>query len=676
MRTLAFVIALWLTACATDAPRSLPTAAGPSKPNISRERLKLLRDQEGALRSRFEPAEQRPWLDVSGSDPYRIVARSGEAGGYVGVLRGGKALVTLDAELVELGRSALPEAPTTLCLTTPDQALAASRYSSALWRVELNPSPRLVESKRIEASGVLDLACGHAGISYALTEESLLTLDAGGHVLQRREAMRGGLRLLVRGRYLLENSLFERSLRVLALDRRGVPGPELGRIQHDGPLWAFDALVQADQLLVAVTGVEDRPLVRAHGEFENIDSYLWLYRLRFASEGPAIAGLERLTELNVSEQGLVVPKALALHETASGAKVSLLAAGSGRLLRARWPDPKTAPVLETDLAVPGASDAVFGADGQVRYASPLFDAWIHLDRYGSRLVRVEPDKRPEWAQRLGEALFFTELIAPENDSSGGHSRFSCETCHFEGGVDGRTHYTGRADVSVVTKPLFGLANNRPHFSRALDRDLSSVCHNEFRVAGAGSGSDPWFTLAAARFPWLHELGINAGELSPLELRAALLQFLYAFSHAPNPRAQKRHAFSELEQQGALAFAQHCASCHAPRLVSDEPASAVAQEDWSQYVFSRQAPIVWARAEYAKTGVLPYVHEPGTRIPSLRRLALKPRYFTNGSSATLASVLQRFREAPSGALHAASEEERLPPLPDATQRALLAFLQLL
>ncbi|HYJ07865.1 MAG TPA: hypothetical protein VEX18_02625, partial [Polyangiaceae bacterium] len=505
MRTLAFVGALWLTACAADAPRALPPAAGPSKPIISRERLKLLREREGALRSRFEPAEQRPWLDVSGSDPYRIVARSGEAGGYVGILRGGKALVTLDAELVELGRSALPEAPTALCLATPDQALVASRYSSELWRVQLNPSPRLVEIKRIEAPGVLDLACGRAGISYALTEESLLTLDAAGHVLQRREAMRGGLRLLVRGSYLLENSLFERSLRVLPLHGRGVPGPELGRIQHDGPLWAFDALVQADQLLVAVTGVEDRPLVRAHGEFENIDSYLWLYRLRFARGGPAIAGFERLTELNVAEHGLVVPKALALHETASGASVSLLAAGSGRLLRARWPDPAAAPVLETELAVPGASDAVFGADGQVRYASPLFDAWIHLERSGSRLVRVEPDRRPEWAERLGEALFFTELIAPENDSSGSHSRFSCETCHFEGGVDGRTHYTGRADVSVVTKPLFGLANNRPHFSRALDRDLSSVCHNEFRVAGAGSGSDPWFTLAPARFPWMHEL---------------------------------------------------------------------------------------------------------------------------------------------------------------------------
>ena len=37
----------------------------------------------------------------------------------------------------------------------------------------------------------------------------------------------------------------------------------------------------------------------------------------------------------------------------------------------------------------------------------------------------------------GVALFFTDLIAPENVSSGTHSRFTCETCHFEGGVDGQ-----------------------------------------------------------------------------------------------------------------------------------------------------------------------------------------------------------------------------------------------
>jgi hypothetical protein len=236
-------------------------------------------------------------------------------------------------------------------------------------------------------------------------------------------------------------------------------------------------------------------------------------------------------------------------------------------------------------------------------------------------------------------------------------------------------------VSVVTKPLFGLANNRPHFSRAMDPDLSSVCHNEFRVAGAGSGTDPWFALATARFPWLYELGIARAELGPLDQREALLKFLYAFSHAPNPNSQGRTRFSALEAEGARAFQEHCHSCHGARVLSDDPASEVPFAAWQEAIFSRNAPLSWARGEYAKTGILPYVHEHGTRITSLRRLALKPRYFTNGSAPDLANVLERFREGGGAgdrarALHDAATTTGLAELPRTSRDALLAFLQLL
>lgn len=666
MRVLALA-SLCLLACSSPSPA--PSASTrPEEVNPSWSRVQALREREGALRSRFEPAEQQPWLDVGGSDPYRLAER---AGGYVGALRGGKALVTLDASLREQARVRLPEAPTALCVAG-EQALVASRYAAELWRVELSGAPRLVETWRAPAAAVADVACAPDGTSYVLSEGEpmLVTLDRRGRELQRQVAPAGGLRLLLRERSLLLSSLFERSLRVLELDARGLPERELGRIQHDGPLWAVDAATRAGELLVAVAGVEDRPLVRAHGEFENIDSFVWLYRL-------AGGRLERMAELNVGEHGVVVPKALALRVEPDAVSVIALAAGSGRLLRARWPgDLGAAPSVRVEPALPGVSDAVFGARGELRYASPLFDAWIRHDASGSQPVWVDAATRPEPRLRLGEALFFTELIAPANQSTGGHSRFSCETCHFEGGVDGRLHYTGRGDISVVTKPLFGLANNRPHFSRALDRDLSSVCHNEFRVAGAGSGTEPWFELETARFPWLHQLGINAGVLSPLELRGALLELLYAFSHAPNPNAHERSRLSELEVEGARAFERHCASCHQPRLLSDDASSVVAAQDWPRYLFARNAPIVWARGEYEKTGIEPYVHERGSRIPSLRRLALKPRYFTNGSSPNLRNVLDRFREGPGVSLHEAKGEERVAPLPEATKRALLAFLQLL
>jgi mono/diheme cytochrome c family protein len=384
-----------------------------------------------------------------------------------------------------------------------------------------------------------------------------------------------------------------------------------------------------------------------------------------------------MAELDVGEQGLVVPKAVAVTDREGQLTVTALAAGSGRLLRAHFGGDTSAPLLiETEAVPPGASDAVFERSGSVVYASPLLDAWIRRDAKALIVRRVEPERRPEPLVRLGEALFFTNLMAPENVSTGTHSRFSCETCHFEGGVDGRTHYTGRADISVVTKPLFGLANNRPHFSRALDRDLSSVSHNEFRVAGAGSSTDPWFSVQAARFPWLAELGIAQGELSALDLREALLHFLYAFSHEPNPRALGRTSFSELEARGARVFAERCEGCHAARLFSDDPSSRLDFDAWEAAIFRRNAALVWARAEYEKTGIVPYVHERGTRITSLRRLSLKPRYFSNGSAATLDDVLDRFRFGSSSLHEAAGAAGGLAALDADERRALLDFLKLL
>jgi hypothetical protein len=672
--TKAVCAALWSSMLACGAPaRPTPLPRETPRPSgaISKDRVRALREREAPLRDALSPREQPPWIDVSGADPYRIVPVPG--GGFVGVLRGARALVALDRDLGELGRAPLAQTPTALCASSSGDAWVASRYGSALQRARLGPSGAvaLTLERQLASAGVADLACGEGGVVYVLPADgsALLTLDQDARELGRYPALPGALRLLRRGSYLLEISLFERTLRVLQLGARGLPARELGRIVHDGTLWAAEmAAPEAPVPLLAVSGAEDKALVRAHGEFENIDSFVWIYELR-------PEGVVRVAELDVSDFGLVLPKALHLDFRADGVQLDVLAAGSGRRLHAAWGrDWEKPPKVWTEPALPGVSDAVFGQDGSVAYASPLFDAWIKLDTTGARVARVDPERRPSPDVRLGEALFFTELMAPDNSSTGTHSRFSCETCHFEGGVDGRLHYTGRADISVVTKPLFGLANNRPHFSRAMDPDLSSVSHNEFRVAGAGSGQDPWFTLATARFPWLHELGIARAELSPLELRSALLQFLYAFTPAPNASTQGLSHFSRLEAEGAEAFRQHCQSCHAPRLLSDDAASEAPFVDWQSLIFTRNAPLVWARADYAKTGVVPYVHERGTRITSLRRLALKPRYFTNGSAPQLADVVERFRESPEGGLHDAPPGS--PALSAQTRRALVAFLRLL
>ena len=108
---------------------------------------------------------------------------------------------------------------------------------------------------------------------------------------------------------------------------------------------------------------------------------------------------------------------------------------------------------------------------------------------------------------------------------------------------------------------------------------------------------------------------------------------------------------------------------------DDPATRVPFDRWESLVMSPQGPIVWSDGDYSKTGVEPYVHDAGTRMPSLRRLYKKWPYFTNGSAKSLGDVLARARfrgndfwhdGAPEGA-EGIGEEER---------KALLAWLDLL
>jgi hypothetical protein len=301
------------------------------------------------------------------------------------------------------------------------------------------------------------------------------------------------------------------------------------------------------------------------------------------------------------------------------------------------------PATISELA-PGSATLERLSDGTFVIANPLLDAWVRKTPAGSSVVGVPDDGSPPRSNesRLGEALFFTTLMAPWDVSDGRLSRFTCETCHFEGYVDGRTHHTGRGDVQATTKPLLGLFNNRPHFSRALDRDMTTMVNNEFRVAGANSGHDPWFSLSVGQVPWDPELFAGKSELGPEALRLALMTFFIDFSHRPNPSVIGRSRWSADERVGAELFRDKCESCHEARLVADDASSRVPFDRWEGLVMAREGAIVWAHSDYEKTGVLPYVSESGARVVSLRRLYKKYPYFTNGSAKDLRAVLDLAR----------------------------------
>jgi cytochrome c peroxidase len=373
-----------------------------------------------------------------------------------------------------------------------------------------------------------------------------------------------------------------------------------------------------------------------------------------------------------------------VDQPAGGATVLAAGYGADRLVELTWPaDVAAAPAVTTRAILPGAASMASSGDLTV-FADPLFDAWFSLSPASASApvpvpVPDAPSASPSpprsAASRVGEALFFTNLMAPWNRSEGRLSRFTCETCHFEGYVDGRIHHTGRGDVRATTKPLLGLFNNRPHFSRALDRDLACMVDNEFRAAGAKSDHDPWFTAAEAGLPWVPLLGVPVAELDATALREALMAFLMDFTHRPNPAVLGRTSFTDRERRGAEVFARRCESCHAARLSADDPATRVPPARWEALVLSREGPIVWGSIGYKKTGVEPYVHDEGARTPSLRRLYAKRPYFTNGSAKSLREVLDRvgFRgeetwhdKAPEGAVRLGAEEIE----------GLLGFLELL
>jgi hypothetical protein len=320
-------------------------------------------------------------------------------------------------------------------------------------------------------------------------------------------------------------------------------------------------------------------------------------------------------------------------------------------------DLRAPPTVVTQDLVPGTTSMVARADGTLVFADPLLDAWVSRSSSGTAAPRVVPVREAidapaaaaplgaesaDVAARVGEALLSTTLMAPWNRSDGPLSRFTCETCHFEMYGDGRIHHTGRGDVHATTKPLRGLFNNRPHFSRALDPDLTVVANSEFRVAGAKSDHDSWFTVRVDDFPWLRWLGVTDSSLPPLALRKALMTALMRLGHAPNPAVTPGGHFTDLERQGAALFRDRCETCHQARLASDEPASRLPFARWESLIMTDADPLVWGEAEYRQTGVVPYVHESGARVPSLRRLYKKFPYFTNGSAKDLAAVLARAR----------------------------------
>jgi hypothetical protein len=609
-----------------------------------------------------------------GPDPIALVA---VPQGFVGLLRGRAAVTLLGPGLAERARARAPDGPSSLAVSE-GLVWVGSKKSARLTAYDASTEGALtpLPSRDVtmpELFGVSAVAASERCVYAADHERDRLAYVCG----TRRGSVAvepGPHRLALTGGFVVVASLEGHALTLMSLDASGVPHGPLQVTRTDGPFWGVAAIELADGTAwIAASGPEDAKLDRRGGSFAHVDSFVHVYRASASS-------LDHVGSLDVSDDGLVVPKGLALVSDGDRVSLDVTAYGSGRAARITWP--LGARSLEssersTYASVPGL--AAVARDGtRLVGASTLLDAWVVLDPKGPTIAAIEPDRTDPESDltHLGEALAFTTLIAPWQSSEGPLSRFTCETCHFEGGVDGRTHATGRQDSMATTKPLWGLFNNAPHFTRALDEDTAETVYAEFRVAGAKSDGPTWFSLSDVPQPWLRQAPWSARvDGSPEGLRRALLHWVRAAAPPASTHAGERTRFTELETEGARVFAERCEGCHAARTIASDPGSRVAPSEWESLVLSDRAPLVWARDGWEKTGVEPYVHPDGARPSSLRRIATRRPYFTTGAARSLEEVLGRARVGEGRFFHDHAPEGATA-LGEGEQRALRAFLELL
>jgi hypothetical protein len=668
-----------LAACDAPGPGGAHVSAepdrGPGEPTV--EIAAHLAAYEQARHQSYDPIAATPWSASAGDEPFAIAAL--DDAHAVGVLRGRDALVLLAADGREQARVAVADDPVAVVVDAKRMihVLASGGELTSVrasgdelgtpTRVRVPDLERgrdlaLVPSGLLVADALGDRVLGVPMVGGAMRGTTKLT-DCGGPIDLDHDA---GLVAAV--------CLFDRGLALAELDAAGKRTVRSGRVVHEGPWWSVDVAPHDGGWIVAGGGVEDHALDRTNG-FGFVDPYVFVVHVtRCGTE----LCTRRIAAINVGEHGVVMPKWVDLAMETDRARLVVAGAGGETMIQLEVGLDGHVGTPTPIAVAPGLRQLARIGDGWLG-ANPLLDAWVRIDDDGDHRLAYPPGESRvrDVDVRVGEALFFTTLLTPGGESTGMRSRFTCETCHFEGTVDGRVHFTGREDIHAATKPLLGLFVNRPHFSRALDRTLAVMVDNEFAVANKGGSqvdaeARAQFSVSPEQTPWVAELGVDA-PLQPEALRRAFMAFFVAFDHEPSPRVQARTGLSMLEQRGAELFATHCESCHQARTVTDDARTRTDAAKWPALVLSPRGPLVWASETRVRTGILPYVHPEGARVTSLRRLWLKRPYFTNGSARTLDDVLSRVRLRPDFA-HAGGDAGS--GLDADARRALHAFLVLL
>ncbi|HVZ88854.1 MAG TPA: c-type cytochrome [Polyangia bacterium] len=522
----------------------------------------------------------------------------------------------------------------------------------------LSPDGRLayVASPALRGIAVVSLADGRLvqSVATGLSPRTLRLVPAG--------AWPGG------GPWLVASAFIDHTVTVHPIAPDGRIGAAAQTIRTEAPVLDLAATAPALWLFTH----EDRPVSRAHGPVEGLDSGVIRLPARAGLSGGPLddpgPGRRPFVNLGDRPQPVIELGAAALD---GAGRLAIAGAGSDNLLLASADDAR----LAARAIVPvGANPSAVAAlpDGRFVTADRLSDTltFIGRDARVEVTLAVGVPERPSPAER-GEVLFYSRALVPRNAAAGPLSLYTCAACHDDGHVDGRLHPARQNRFFSTTLTCRGLATTAPYLRLGNQATLAVFADNIVSTHAQGAELDP---AHFADYPVT--LRTRAGEawrsvtLSPAELRVALSRYMARIPPEPSPFAAGR-GLAPAARRGLALFRDRCAGCH--RLVGNSAlGNEVARGELAWRVAAGQ--VAFTSPGRYDVGT-PVLGEGGNNPPSLRGVWDAAPYFSDGSARSLEEALRR-TDPNADAVHAPRNATRPPAFSAGEQAALLAFLRAL
>ncbi|HXJ23339.1 MAG TPA: c-type cytochrome [Polyangia bacterium] len=472
---------------------------------------------------------------------------------------------------------------------------------------------------------------------------------------------------------LIVSNFIEHTVTLHPIDGAGRVGAPLQAIRTAAPVLDLVATGGDDAALWLLTH-EDRPVSRAHGPVEGLDSGVVRLPVR-SSAGSLIAdpGPGRRPFVNLGDRPEPV---IELAAAAGGRTVAIAGAGSDNLLLLR---PDGSPVATVPV---GANPSAVAAlpDGRFVTADRLSDTLTFVDPLaadrggagkgpGATLVIGKPARTSP--AEAGELLFYSRALVPNNSAAGPLSLYTCAACHDDGDRDGRLHPAKQNRFLSTTLTCRGLATTAPFLRLGNQATLAVFADNIVSTHAQGAERDPaHFADYPVALRMRDASGWRTRTLSPAEIRAALAAYMAQIPTEPSPFvAPGARALTAQASRGLALFRDGCAGCH--RLVGDAARGEHVPDALLEARLLAGRVALTAPGRY-DVGT-PVLGEGGNNPPSLRGVWDAAPYFSDGSARTLEEVLRR-TDPDAGAVHAAANAARPPAFSADEQAALLAFLR--